>query len=430
MKHNYLEKRALYPPMIKVNPAEGLGMVVVIPAHNEAHIISTLESLYACELPEKAVEVIVLINQHNEVGENIAKVNQTAHQQVLDWSARHSKPDLTFYPIFIKDLPKKYAGVGLARKIGLDEACFRFQKANKGEGVLVCFDADSQCATNYLREIEGHFAQNSDLAACSIYFEHPLEGDGYDIEVYEAIAKYELHLRYYINMQRFIGFPFAYQTIGSSMAVRLQDYMAQGGMNKRKAGEDFYFLHKFIELGRFNELNTTKVIPSPRISDRVPFGTGRAMMELMHKEDKSYLTYHFNSFLDLAPLFNYVNQLVDVEAMHLGAVIPQLSNKVQSFMLQVDLDQNVKNIIRHTSSIAAFRHRFYRWFNAFVLMKYLHYMRDEVYPNIEVDNAARWFLNELSGKNENETNTLELLRSVRAIDVNSVYFPHGVGVPM
>ena len=36
----------------------------------------------------------------------------------------------------------------------------------------------------------------------------------------KGITEYELHLRYFIHAQRHAGFPFATQTIGSSMAVR------------------------------------------------------------------------------------------------------------------------------------------------------------------------------------------------------------------
>ena len=83
---------------------------------------------------------------------------------------------------------------------------------------------------------------------CSIYFEHPLHGP-LEPKVYEAIAAYELHLRYYVQALRYAAFPYAHHTIGSSMAVRADAYAKQGGMNKRQAGEDFYFLHKIIPLG-------------------------------------------------------------------------------------------------------------------------------------------------------------------------------------
>ena len=94
---------------------------------------------------------------------------------------------------------------------------------------------------------------------------------------FDGIAAYELHLRYHVRVQKWIGFPYAFQTIGSAMAVRAWAYVKQGGMNRRHAGEDFYFLQKISWLGPISELSTVTVFPSPRLSGRVPFGTGKAV---------------------------------------------------------------------------------------------------------------------------------------------------------
>ena len=61
-------------------------------------------------------------------------------------------------------------------------------------------------------------------------------------------------------------------------------------MNRKKAGEDFYFLQKLFDAGHFSECNTTRVIPSPRPSDRVIFGTGPAIREYL--ETAVSLTFH------------------------------------------------------------------------------------------------------------------------------------------
>src|SRR5690606_5551781 len=132
--------------------------------------------------------------------------------------------------------------VGLARKIGMDEALRRLDRAGRLDGVIACFDADCTCDPNYLVEVERFFRENPKAPGCSIYFEHPLSGPA-EPGIYQAVARYELHLRYYIEALRHAGFPHAFHTIGSSMAARASAYLQQGGMNKRQAGEDFYFLH-------------------------------------------------------------------------------------------------------------------------------------------------------------------------------------------
>ena len=84
------------------------------------------------------------------------------------------------------------------------------------------------------------------MAGVSIAYAHRLEEADMTVQAREAIMKYELYLRYYRLALEYTGHPHAYHCIGSAFAVRTLDYVAQGGMNKRQAGEDFYFLQKLI----------------------------------------------------------------------------------------------------------------------------------------------------------------------------------------
>ena len=168
-------------------------------------------------------------------------------------------------------------------------------------GVVACFDADCRCDPGLLVEMENLFRKRPEMPGCSVRFEHPL-----DAENSEAIILYELHLRYYIEACRYSGHPFAFHAVGSSMAVRAEAYVAQGGMNQRQAGEDFYFLQKIISLGNFGELNSTRVIPSPRVSDRVPFGPGRAVGEFLQGKGGRMESYPFEAFEDLKIFFGQI----------------------------------------------------------------------------------------------------------------------------
>ena len=100
---------------------------------------------------------------------------------------------------------------------------------------------------------------------------------------YHAIALYELHLRYYLHSVRSTGYPHAFHTVGSAFAVRADIYCQEGGMNRRQGGEDFYFIQKVAQRGSWSECNETCVYPSPRPSDRVPFGTGPAVARLIDR---------------------------------------------------------------------------------------------------------------------------------------------------
>lgn len=380
----YLRERTLFEPLISEPPAGDLNLVVVIPAKDEPELIASLESLLACERPGRTVEVIVVVNNSEADSAESVERNAAIATEARGWAARKSDERLRFHVLRSQQLPRKHAGVGLARKIGLDEGCRRLDAVGNPRGVLDWFDADSRCDPNYLVEIERLFREDEACQACSIYFEHPIEGDEFADEIYEAIVGYELHLRYFVNAQRWAGFPHAVQTIGSSMAARCDAYQAQNGMNRRQAGEDFYFLHKFTPLGHVAELNSTRVIPSPRVSDRVPFGTGKAVGDLL-ETGETCLTYSPRGFEDLRRFFGSIDQLFE-------GGLPDWPESVTSFLSTVPFENRVAEIRSNVTTLEGFRTRFFRWFNAFLVMKFLHHARDRFYPNCEVEDAARWLL--------------------------------------
>ena len=412
----YLKKSALFPAQIFGTPHPDLNIIVVIPAYREKELLTSLQSLANCDAPRCAVEIIVVLNDSEEDNKTAKKENQRMYQQACKWGLTHSSAVLKFHILYHTNLPVKHAGVGLARKIGLDEAVYRFAQIKNQKGILSCYDADSSCDKNYLVALEKHFLQRPELQGCSIYFEHPIKGDEFDEDVYQAIIQYELHLRYYIHAQRFAGFPYAFQTIGSSMAVRADAYQQQGGMNRRKAGEDFYFLHKFISLGHFNELRSTRVIPSPRISKRVPFGTGRAIGTLVQSQEP-LTTYAPQSFVDLKAFFEKSADFFNIESVPLIALTSGFSDAVQEFLIMIKFSEKLEEINGNTTNLKNFEQRFYRWFNAFMLMKYLHFCRDNFYDNEPVDSAARWLLKEYHQQAvTNRHQPANLLKRFRRLD--------------
>ena len=385
----YLQRRALYAPLIENRPSLNLGLVVVIPAHREDRLLSCLLHLEKCRLPACDVEVIVVLNDAWSDPPAVKEAHRRSQQQVQEWASGRRTTRLKFFAVHAADLPDKYAGVGLARKIGMDEACFRLERVGNPQGVIACYDADSRCAANYLTSLDRHFAKYPRDHACSVYFEHPLLGADYPEEVYSAIAQYELHLRYYLDAQRFAGFPHAFQTIGSSMAVRCRSYQEQGGMNRRKAGEDFYFLHKFIQLGHFRELNDTKVVPSPRPSDRVPFGTGKAVRALL-KGKKSLLTYHPQAVLDLKAFLDRMPDCYTLKTPEESDLLAALPEVMREFLVAADWQKHLAEARGHSADFDGFQKRFFRWFNAFQIMKFFHFARERAYPDLPVVDAARW----------------------------------------
>lgn len=386
----YLNEKARFLPFIHAKPSGSLGLVVVIPCHDEDFLLLSLLSLHRCDRPPCDVEVIVVVNEREDAAPALVQKNRTTAERAAQWAAENNRPHLKFHVIHPPGLPRKHAGVGLARKIGMDEACYRLEKTGHPRGIIACFDADTRCERNYLQALFEHFQNNPKAQACGIYFEHPLSGPDFDEEVYEAIAGYELHLRYYVEAQRWAGIPHAWLTIGSSMAVRCDAYQQQGGMNRRQAGEDFYFLHKFIPLGHFSEITSTKTIPSPRPSHRVPFGTGRAVGEML-KNGQAATTYNPLAFKDLSALVNAgLSEIGQVEGFQAGLPVG-----IRDFLTVQGFSEKWAEIKANTAGEAAFLKRFWRWFDGFMVMKYVHFVREHHYPDVPTTEAAEWLLGEL-----------------------------------
>ena len=145
-----------------------LELIVVIPSHNEPDLLASLQSLKDAFVPIGfSVEVITVINHGVNTDSDIVKQNETSVVQANRFSLDNNCESITFKIVEVFDMPKKKAGVGLARKIGMDEALNRFSKINK-DGVIVCFDADSLCESNYFEAIISHFKKHPKTPGCSI----------------------------------------------------------------------------------------------------------------------------------------------------------------------------------------------------------------------------------------------------------------------
>ena len=140
-------------------------------------------------------------------------------------------------------------------------------------------------------------------------------------------------------------------------------------------------------MGNFTELNTTRVIPSPRRSDRVPFGTGKAINDWLANTDKPYTTYNLKSFEELKVFLINVGFLREIEKVN--QYIDTLPPAVKGFLKQENFEGILPEIQRHGKTKEAFTKRFFQWFDGFKAMKYVHYARDNYYPDTEIISAAQ-----------------------------------------
>tara|TARA_B100001564_G_scaffold107444_1_gene89021 strand:- start:382 stop:1647 length:1266 start_codon:yes stop_codon:yes gene_type:complete len=357
---------------IALEPSKDLKIIVVIPSYNEKNIQPTIDSLFLKQDDFSFnVEVIVLINNSESEIEEIKEQNLLTLKTLQNLSETYSKRNMHLIPVLIGDLDAKHAGVGWARKLGMDIATQRFRTINFN-GTIVGLDADTVVESNYLNSIYSFFSNNN-FNAASIYFEHPITGDSFSDVHLEQIKYYELHLRYYKNSLKYSNLPYSFHTIGSAFALTASAYARQGGMNRRKAGEDFYFINKLIKGEIFGEINDTKVMPSPRVSNRVPFGTGRAILEGLNTKKDLSLTYDFQSFEIIR---SWINK-IETKDFKYGN-FPEI---LKAYMAEEIWIKHHTTMLNNTNSHKSYLKLFYNIFDAFWMLKFIHYLRDNYYPN-------------------------------------------------
>ncbi|MDZ7608863.1 MAG: glycosyltransferase [Cyclobacteriaceae bacterium] len=388
-KNIYLQRYAWPGPALHAIPNYSTKIIIVIPCYSEEKIVDSLTSLFACESPACHVEVIVVINFGVHETEAIKSFNYRTADEVEQWTVTHQTDQISVHIIRAYDLPEKHAGVGLARKIGMDEAVRRFESIGQKNGIIVCFDADCLCSRNYLLEVERFYRDNSRATCALLAFEHNLSTIE-DERNRNAIVNYELHLRYYVQALKYAHFPYAYHTIGSCITLKSTVYQKQGGMNLRKAGEDFYFLQKLFPLGDIHNLTNATVYPSARPSHRVPFGTGRSILELMEtKQEEPYSTYHPDIFVELRQFCDGVPMLWN---RNYTSFLDSQSLAMKEYLSTISFFEIAQKIQHNATTEKQFIRSFYAWFNGFLVMKFVHYARDHHYGNMEIMEACSWIL--------------------------------------
>ena len=211
-------------------------------------------------------------------------------------------------------------------------------------------------------------------------------------------------------MQFQAGFPFAFHTVGSAMVCTSDSYLKKGRMNKRKAGEDFYFMQKFIKDQVCGNITETTIIPSSRSSDRVPFGTGRAIMKYQDQEYKA-TTYNPKSFFHLKSFNEFIDTFYDQPNIEYNSQ----SSTLHEFLQNIKFDVNLKSCLKHTANKQSYLKRFYQYFDAFTLMKCLHYMRTE-FPDIYISDAAHFYTE--TYQNEKQLSLKNALITLRKEEIN------------
>lgn len=391
-------------------------MFIVIPCYNEPDILTTLNSLAACFPPRAEVSVLMVVNDSEDASEEAIAQNISTLNCIAGWKLQHPQLFFDVQRIYAHALPRKWAGVGWARKIGMDEAVKQLNANNYPDGLIVSFDADSTVLPNYFQAIESAFENNPAFNFFTIHFEHPFAHPEPDPLIRDGIIRYELHMRYYKNAMKWCGYPHAIHTVGSSFALKASAYVKQGGMNRRKAGEDFYFLHKLVLLGHYGNIGSTTVFPAARQSDRVPFGTGAAIKKWAEGSSELNHTYSLEAFSNLKPLFSDPAQFWKMNQIEIADFIGNLHPTLQSFCKDSRITDEILELRGNCADSKVFERRFFHLLNAFWILKYLNYAHETFFVRGDLQTEAIFLLQNIGIHAENNISLENLLEIFRNLD--------------
>jgi hypothetical protein len=364
---------------------EGIDQVVVIPVLAEsAYLFRTLDSLAAnpAEALARTLVICVVNNRaaphvdHAHVADNAATLNRLHDLIEITASLRIGYVDASSPG---HELPPK-EGVGLARKIGLDTGLATIAP-DAAPGLLLCLDADSPVETTYLNEIHNHFTACGDGSAVVAYA-HPLDGPES-----EAIIRYELFLRYHTLGLRYAQSPYAFHTIGSTIACTADSYAAVTGMPRRQAAEDFYFLQKLAKAGPVGHIMSTTVYPAARPSWRVPFGTGASIAQHSPADPLCEEVYHPQCYAFLRAWIELVTAMPDADAQDLLDRSRAIELELGYFLEAQGFGDAWPRIQDHAPRTAQRLQQFHGWFDGFKTLKLIHHLRDTAYPSQPLVNA-------------------------------------------
>ncbi|MFA5971151.1 MAG: glycosyltransferase family A protein [Lentimicrobiaceae bacterium] len=201
-----------------------------------------------------------------------------------------------------KGWPPKKHGIGVARKYLMDH----ISKVAHAHDIIISMDADTVFAIEYFASVAENLRLNPAASAIAIPYYHRLT---YSSELNRAMLRYEIYMRAFaINMWR-IRSPYCFTALGSAIVLPVWSYRAVGGMTPKQSGEDFYFLQKIVKTGRLLHFNAEIVYPATRLSDRVFFGTGPALIKGIEGDWSSYPVYDYRLFDQVSETYKALGKL-------------------------------------------------------------------------------------------------------------------------
>jgi glycosyltransferase involved in cell wall biosynthesis len=417
---NYFEKYAAGPPwQIQTENLDNIDQVVVIPAYAEREMLfATLASLAANPdaFLEKTLVLCVINNKEDAsvadkennaqtlsllcalIGKQPFNQLQFAHelhvmlQNIAKSPLRAAFVDASSPGL---EIPPRAGGVGMARKIGMDMALRLLAHSPNEPRLILSLDADTRVRPDYLSAIRNAFVSGKARTGIVAY-EHAMPPE----EIGQAaICLYEIFLRYWVLGLQYARSPYAFYSIGSTIVTTADSYLAVRGMNRRAAGEDFYFLNKLAKTGPVRQITETVVYPSARVSGRVPFGTGAAVEKIMSSADSGHLFYNPRVFLILKKWLALMTQSFHRSEQAILACAKEIDPGLASFLIARGFLSVWPKIRSNLKDEKTWNRQFHNWFDGFETLKLVNDLSRRLYPRMSLFSALSAMTSLTGGEN-------------------------------
>jgi glycosyltransferase involved in cell wall biosynthesis len=365
--NKYIKKRSIhhFGETHKNIKDKKFNFFIVIPCYNELnYIFETLKSIN--EQNQKLLNetlVIVVINNSKDEKETVKNNNQKTYQKLVEKKYNYNFIAIDAFSID-NAIPNKLAGVGYARKIGLD---FSLNHISSEKSLLCSLDADTLINKNYLKKIKDNFKK--DISVAVINFKHQKSQNPI---IEEGIRKYEKSIKKIAKEIELTGSPYGYVSMGSTIVCNVKSYIACGGMNTKTATEDFYFLQALAKYTKIHKINELLVFPSSREENRVYLGTGFRMDEYLKNRLFKNLDFKKDSFLEIKKIIRIVKQYQNCEY---NFIIKEMNKKLNKKSTKFLIDKDFKNVWskfkKNSKNKNQFTLFFHQWFDALTIIKLL-----------------------------------------------------------
>jgi len=99
-------------------------------------------------------------------------------------------------------------------------------------------------------------------------------------------------------------------------------------------------------------------------------------------------TYNFKAFEALSAFTERIDMFFDGKQSDILEVMVLLEPSLCTFLKMNNFEDELQSINANSASLPTFRDRFFRWFNAFRVIKYLNFAHEEHFDKSEITEAS------------------------------------------